>query len=57
MLVSHGMLLVGLPWTDAMRVSGSYYGATAHGDVTEEDRTQAFALGRRLAEVAIRLAG
>ena len=56
LLVSHGMLLVGLPWTDAMRVSGSYYGATAHGEVTEEDRTQAFALGRRLAEVTIRLA-
>ena len=57
LLVSHGMLLVGLPWTDAMRVSGSYYGATAHGEVTEEDRTQAFALGRRLAEVTRRLAG
>ncbi|HXH20627.1 MAG TPA: NAD(P)H-dependent oxidoreductase [Dehalococcoidia bacterium] len=55
LLLSHGMLVVGLPWTDAMRTSGSYYGATAHGSVTEEDRAQARALGRRVAEVALRL--
>lgn len=55
LLLSHGMVIVGLPWTDTMRQSGSYYGATAHGAVTDEDRAQARALGHRLAEFAIRL--
>lgn len=57
LLMAHGMVLVGLPWTETMRRSGSYYGATAHGSVTDEDRQQARALGRRVAEVAARLAG
>ena len=57
LLLSHGLILVGLPWTDAMRQSGSYYGATAHGAVTDQDREQARALGRRVAETAQRLAG
>lgn len=56
LLFAHGMVVVGLPWTEAMRESGSYYGATAHGRVTDADREQAAALGRRLAEVAARLA-
>jgi NAD(P)H dehydrogenase (quinone) len=56
LLLSHGLLLVGLPWSEAMRRSGSYYGATAHGEVTDEDRAQARALGRRVAEVTVRLA-
>jgi NAD(P)H dehydrogenase (quinone) len=51
------MIVVGLPWTDRMRQSGSYYGATAHGEVTDADREQARALGRRVAEVALRLKG
>ena len=55
LLLSHGMLLVGLPWTDAMRRSGSYYGATAHGEVTDDDRAQARALGVRVAELTVRL--
>ncbi len=55
LIMSHGMVLVGLPWTDAMRTSGSYYGATAHGVVTDEDRAQAKALGRRIAGVASKL--
>lgn len=55
LLLGHGMILVGLPWTDRMRVSGSYYGATAHGAVTDDDRAQARALGRRVAELAVRL--
>ena len=55
LLFAHGMLVVGLPWTDTMRRSGSYYGVTAHGQVTDEDREQARALGRRVAEVAARL--
>lgn len=55
LLFAHGMVLVGLPWTDDMRVSGSYYGATAHGEVTDVDRAQATVLGRRVAEVAAQL--
>ncbi len=54
-LLAHGMLIVGLPWSDRMRLSGSYYGATAHGEVTEDDRAQSRELGRRVAELAQRL--
>ena len=56
LLFAHGMLVLGLPWSERMRRSGSYYGATAHGEVTEDDREQARALGRRVAETALRLA-
>ena len=56
LILSHGMVFVGLPWSDAMRRSGSYYGATAHGEVTEDDTEQARALGRRVAEMTLRLA-
>jgi NAD(P)H dehydrogenase (quinone) len=55
LILSHGMVFVGLPWSETMRRSGSYYGATAHGAVTEDDRGQARALGRRVAELAVRL--
>jgi len=55
LLISHGMVFVGLPWSERMRVSGSYYGATAHGEVTDDDREQARMLGRRVAELAVRL--
>jgi NAD(P)H dehydrogenase (quinone) len=55
LLLSHGLVFVGLPWSEAMRTSGSYYGATAHGSVTEQDRDQARALGRRVAEITTRL--
>ncbi len=54
-LMANGVIVVGLPWSERMRKSGSYYGATAHGEVTEDDREQARALGRRVAEVAVRL--
>lgn len=57
LLFAHGMLVIGLPWSERMRVSGSYYGATAHGQVTEDDREQGRALGRRVAETAVRLFG
>lgn len=57
LLLSHGMLFVGLPWSERMRRSGSYYGATAHGEVTSDDLEQARALGRRITEVAFRLSG
>lgn len=50
-----GMIIVGLPWTPTMERSGSYYGATAIGGLTDEDRAQGRALGRRVAEIAERL--
>ncbi|HKS91618.1 MAG TPA: NAD(P)H-dependent oxidoreductase [Tepidiformaceae bacterium] len=56
LLFAHGMIIVGLPWTESMRRSGSYYGATAHGAVTGDDEAQAYELGRRVAEFAARLA-
>ena len=55
LLVGHGMVFVGLPWTNDMHHSGSYYGATAYGKVTDLDRSQARALGRRTASFALRL--
>jgi NAD(P)H dehydrogenase (quinone) len=55
LLFAHGMMVVGLPWSERMRVAGSYYGATAHGQVSDDDREQARALGRRVAEIALRL--
>jgi len=54
-LFAHGMLVLGLPWSERMRVSGSYYGATAHGQLSDDDRAQGQALGRRVAETALRL--
>jgi NAD(P)H dehydrogenase (quinone) len=56
LLLAHGMVFVGLPWSETMRQSGSYYGATAHGTVTDDDRAQARTLGRRVAEAAAKLA-
>ena len=55
LILSHGLIFVGLPWSETMRRSGSYYGATAHGEVSEEDRLQGRALGRRVAETALLL--
>lgn len=55
--LGNGMFVVGLPWTDRMRQSGSYYGATAIGEVTEDDLQQARDLGKRVAEVTSRLFG
>ena len=55
LLLAHGMVIVGLAWSERMRRSGSYYGATAHGEVTDDDREQARALGQRVAETALRL--
>ena len=51
LLLAHDLIIVGLPWTAAMRSSGSYYGATACGRVTDADREQARALGYRVARV------
>lgn len=56
LFLAHGMVVVGLPWSETMRRSGSYYGATAHGAVTPEDAEQARRLGARLVEMARLLA-
>ncbi len=65
-LMHHGMLIVGLPYSlpelSATRSGGTPYGAShfagAEGrePLTEEERRLAFALGKRLAEIAARLA-
>ena len=65
-LLHHGMLLLGLPYTESdlltTRTGGTPYGAThvagASGDPTLSGHEQrlARALGRRLAETAARLA-
>ena len=54
-MLACGMIIVGLPWSEQMKVSGSYYGATIAGAVTEDDLEQGRALGRRVAEAALRL--
>ena len=56
LLIGHGMLIVGLPWTSTMNHSGSYYGATAVRTVTELDREQARRLGKRVSEYAVKIA-
>jgi len=66
-LLHHGMYLVGLPYTDpslnATRAGGTPYGAShvAGSDrarlLSDEERTLAQNLGRRVAELAVRLAG
>lgn len=65
-LLHHGMLLVGIPYTEPLlgstRSGGSPYGAShlagARGELalTEEERALARALGRRVADIARRLA-
>lgn len=62
----HGMLVVGLPYTETelftTRSGGSPYGATRLTDdnqnskITEEERKLCMALGRRVAETASKLA-
>ena len=65
-LLHHGMLIVGLPYTEpelfATRSGGAPYGASHHAGaagelpLTEHERRLCMALGRRLADVALRLA-
>jgi NAD(P)H dehydrogenase (quinone) len=55
-MLACGMVIVGLPWAERMRVSGSYYGATAVGDLIAEDLAQARELGARVASLAAQLA-
>jgi NAD(P)H dehydrogenase (quinone) len=68
-LLHHGMYIVGLPYTEAAlnttRSGGSPYGAShvvnardgAAGKLTEEERVLATVLGKRVAELAVRLSG
>jgi NAD(P)H dehydrogenase (quinone) len=66
-LLHHGMLIVGIPYTEpelnATRSGGSPYGAThvsgaANDRAVSDDETRlAFVLGKRLADVASKLAG
>ena len=63
-LLHHGMLLVGLPYTESAlsstRAGGTPYGAShvaaVQADLTEEERVLAQALGRRVARLAVTLA-
>jgi len=55
LLLANGLYIVGLPWSDAMETSGSYYGATVHGRINDLDRAQARELGKRVATVAVTL--
>ena len=65
-LLHHGMLIVGLPYTEpeliATTAGGTPYGASHHAgaagerSITEHERKLCIALGRRLAEIAIRVA-
>lgn len=64
-LLHHGMLIVGLPYTEPELMSttggGTPYGASHHAGaageraVSEHERKLCIALGRRLAEVALKL--
>jgi NAD(P)H dehydrogenase (quinone) len=66
-LLHHGMLIVGLPYTEsdlnATASGGTPYGASHHAGaagerpVTEHERRLCIALGRRLGAVALKLAG
>jgi NAD(P)H dehydrogenase (quinone) len=65
-LLHHGMLIVGLPFSEPdltrSRSGGSPYGAThvAGNDddtrITDEEKRLAIALGKRLAEMSLKLA-
>ena len=65
-LLHHGMLIVGLPFSEpdltGTASGGSPYGAThvagkdENTRLTEEEKRLAFALGKRLAETALKLA-
>jgi NAD(P)H dehydrogenase (quinone) len=64
-LLHHGMVIVGIPYTEpdlnATASGGTPYGASHHAGaagghpVTEHERRLCLALGRRLAEVALKL--
>ncbi len=53
-MLANGMLIAGLPWTESLRDSGSYYGATATGAIRAIDLELGRQLGARVAELARR---
>ena len=65
-LLHHGMVIVGLPYTlpelFATRSGGTPYGASHHAgaagelSITEHERKLCLTLGRRLADIALKLA-
>jgi NAD(P)H dehydrogenase (quinone) len=66
-LLHHGMLIVGIPYTEAAlsrtQSGGSPYGAshvggpTGANEISEDERILARALGRRVADTAVKLRG
>lgn len=66
-LLHHGMVIVGLPYTEAAlhdtRAGGTPYGAShvsglsAPGKLAEHERSLATVLGKRVAELAVKLSG
>ncbi len=66
-LIHHGMVIVGLPYTEAAlthtRSGGSPYGAShvanlaAPAKLSDDERLLATVLGKRVAELAVRLSG
>lgn len=56
-LWAYGMIPVGVPWSDRMLTSSSYYGPTASRELTEDDLEHARLLGERVARVTLRLYG
>ena len=53
-MLACGMIIVGLPWSSRMRLSGSYYGATAAGGVSDDDLDQAHGLGAQIGRASCR---
>jgi NAD(P)H dehydrogenase (quinone) len=51
-MLAAGMTIVGLPWTNLMKTSGSYYGAISVGKINDEDKQQARILGCRTTQIA-----
>ena len=54
-MLACGMLIVGLPWSNTMKESGSYYGVTATAGVNASDLIQAQNLGFRVSQITARL--
>ena len=54
-MLACGMVIVGLPWSEKMLVSGSYYGATLTGEGTPQDIESARDLGNRVARLSLRM--
>jgi NAD(P)H dehydrogenase (quinone) len=51
-LFVRGLVVIGLPHSEEMRLTGSFYGATAHGELEEVHLSQARLLGTKVARTA-----